>query len=169
VVVWTRLQDSWTIRASPRNHSLGLDYTLVVVWTRALFQSLVLRNSWIIGNSPRNLCPGLDYMLVADKTGRQDRLLGTLASLKILLHPIYYPHLTPQLTTDWHNTTSPRPAEFTYGGLMTKILPSLLPSCSKTSTFSLHWAGALEYQDCSLFSYCVNANRHSPQNLWVWF
>ena len=168
MVVWTRLQDSWTLRASPRNPSAGLDYTLVVVWTRALFQSLVLPDSWIIGYSPRNLCPGLDYTLVTDRTGRQDGLLGTLASLKILLHPIYSPHLTPQLTTDWHNTTCPWPAEFTYGGLMSKILPSLLPLCSRTSTFSLHWAGALEYPHSSPFSCCVNANRHSPQHLWAW-
>jgi hypothetical protein len=78
-VVWTRLRDLWTIRASPRNRSPGLDYALVVVWTRALFRSLVLRDSWTTRYSPGNLCPGLDYALVAYRTGGQDGLLGTLA------------------------------------------------------------------------------------------
>ena len=78
VVVWTRLLDLWTLRAGPWNLSPGLDYALVVVWTRALSKSLVLQDSWTTRASPRNLCPGLDYALVADRTGGQDGLLGTL-------------------------------------------------------------------------------------------
>jgi len=72
------LQGSWTIRTSLPNLRPGLDYTLVVVWTRALYTGLVLRDSRTIRRSPQNLCPGLDYALVADRTIGQDGLLGTL-------------------------------------------------------------------------------------------
>jgi len=50
----------------------------VIVWTRALYIRLVVRDSRTIRRSPQNLCPGLGYTLVADRTGGQDGLLGTL-------------------------------------------------------------------------------------------
>ena len=85
--------------------------------------------------------------------GRKSKKEGAVASLEILLHAIYYPHSTPQLTAYHHNTHSPRPSESTSDGRR-HLLQSLYCACTIDSLLSFSIAFRL-LNPLFLSSVCV--------------